>query len=113
MRERREIESERNRGRERGGGGREGEGEREFETARERIRLRESERASERAREGLKNLDPQPCVDSSAQGVPGDTTPCRVTPVILHGVVSPERLRSEWIYTGLYPLDVPTSMCSL
>jgi len=26
----------------------------------------------------------------------GDTTPCKVTPVILHGVVSPD-------YTGLYP----------
>ena len=30
----------------------------------------------------------------------GGTIPCKVTPVVLHGVVSPE-LRSS--YTGLYP----------
>ena len=31
----------------------------------------------------------------------GDTTPCKVTPVILHGVVSPEE-----IYPQIHPLPV-------
>ena len=48
----------------------------------------------------------QPCTHDQAKTFEtrldhksGDTTPCKVTPVILHGVVSP--LRSS--YTGFYP----------
>ena len=36
-----------------------------------------------------------------------DTTPCKVTPVILHGVVSPEREDDGWVKTTKAPGQAP------
>jgi len=54
---------------------------------------RQSEREIKRGREGGR--------ERRGEGGSGDTTPCKVTPVILHGVASPDR-RKSYLEVGAF-----------